>query len=94
MAIIPARIVQQHRFGMVKEKHAAEHIVVAEVADKIRSGTGVACGDPEVMVGITHILSQVRLRAGESKNTRLSIRAYLVLDQRWTTLCAIDDDPG
>jgi hypothetical protein len=94
MAIVPTGIVQQHCFGMIEEQHAAEHIVAAEVADEIRPRTGVTRGDAEVMVGITGILRELRLRPGESKNSRLSVIADLILDQRRTTLCTIDHDPG
>ena len=67
MLIIPARIVQNHGFRMVKQQNPAQKIVAADVSDQIRTGIEIPDRDTEMVISITDILHQIATGAGKGK---------------------------
>ncbi len=94
MAIVVTFILQDQCLGPVKQEYAAEHIVMADIFEKIRSRSVIPNRQAEMMIVETYVPGQVGLRAGKTENAGFTISAYLIIDKGWPAVRAINDNSG
>ena len=87
-----ARIVQDERFGVMKQQDAAQKILSTDIPDEIRTRAMVTGRNAEMMIGITTVLRDVRTRAGEREDAGFPVMTDLVIDQGRPAVWAVDDN--
>ena len=68
MLVIATGIVEKQGLRMVEQQHAAEHVVVTDIANTFRMTAGIPHGQSKVMIAIADVLRHTRLCAGKDKN--------------------------
>ena len=93
--LIPAaKIIRQERPTMVKQQHSAQHIALALIADKVRTGLRIPNCDTKMVIVETPIVRNPGLRSGEHKNPRLSITTDFIAGKCRPTFRAIQHHTG
>lgn len=94
MLIIATSIIQDHRFGMIEQEHAAEHVLSAEIPKQIGTRLCIPHRDSEMVVSEAVVFGDIGPCAGEDKNPRFAIIANLIFRERRSALGAVDNDTG
>lgn len=68
VTVVVTLIFQEHGLGSVKQEYAAEHIMMADVLEKIRSSAIVPDRQAKMVIVKTHVFGQIGLCPGERKN--------------------------
>lgn len=68
MTVVVTLIFQEHGLSSMKQEYAAEHIVMADVLEKIRSRSVVPNRQAEMVIVETHVSGQVGLCSGKREN--------------------------
>ena len=92
MAVVVTFILQDQRLGPMEQEHAAEHVVTADILEKIRSRPVVPNRQAEMVIVETDVPGQVGLRAGKTENARFAIPAHLIVYKGRPAVRAIDDN--
>ena len=68
MAIVVTLIFQEHCLSSMKQEYAAEHIMVADILEKIRPSSIVPDCQAKMVIVKTDVFSQIGLCPGETEN--------------------------
>lgn len=94
MTVVVTFIFQDHGLRSMKQEHAAEHIMMADVLEKIRSSSIVSDRQAKMVIGKTDVFGQIGLCPGKTENARFAILAYLVVDKGRPAIRTINHDSG
>ena len=76
----------------MKQEHTAEHIMMADVLEKIGSSAIIPDRQAKMVIGKTDVFGQIGLCPGKTENTRFAILAYLVVDKGRPAIRTIQHD--
>ena len=68
MTVVVTLIFQEHCLSPMKQEHAAEHIMMADVLEKVRSSSIVPDRQAKMVIVKTDVFGQIRLCPGETEN--------------------------
>jgi hypothetical protein len=88
--IVTARIVDEERFRMMKEKNPAQHILPTLVSHELRMAPRVSHRNAKMVVRATDIIGDSRLCTSKHENPGFPVATDVVLDKCWPRLWAIN----
>jgi hypothetical protein len=67
--ILTACIVDEERFGVMKEENPAQHILSAPVPDEFRTASRISHRNTKMVVTLTNIVGDPGLSSGKDENS-------------------------
>jgi hypothetical protein len=81
MLIVPAGVVEDEGLGLMKQEDAAQHVIPAEVVDKIGMGARIPNRQAEMVIVKAQVVRHARAGSGEHKHPGFAVPAYLVVEK-------------